>query len=83
MIGTVTVNEESLTSTVLVNRDLLTRYSGKEKLGFNLGRLPKHKFKVCFTAISKTKRTRMMKLCMQAHMTPTKRFKQQQKRVET
>ena len=48
----------------------------KQKKDFNLGRLPKHKFKVFFLAISKITRARMTKFCMQAHLTPTKRFKQ-------
>ena len=39
----------------------------------------KTQIKVIFTAISKTKRARMMTFCMQAHLTPTKRVKKEKK----
>ena len=51
-----------------------TKRFKQKKWSFNLGRLPKHKFKVFFTAISKTAIARMI-FCMKAHLTQTKRFK--------
>ena len=56
--------------------------NAKIKLGFNLGHLPKHKFKVFFIAISRTTRSILMKFGMQAGQTPAKRLKQKENMVQ-